>query len=257
MKKPENATKRRNNKHPDDFKESPKLTRIYLVSNCFENPNNVYVGKEKSHQTQSRKNKHKRTYGGESNFEYIDKVDGWSKQQWEPLETFWIKHFKDLGFELMNIRMKGGSGPEFFSDESRLMMSETRKGKNLKPLLQYNIEGKFMKEWESYLSTKIEFGGGSVSCCLRGRTKTAYGYRWKYKTKNYKLNIGELKPNKTPNHNKPILQRNLKGKLLKEWKSQTEIEKKLNIPLSDINNCLKKKQKTAHGYIWEYKCQMV
>jgi hypothetical protein len=52
--------------------------------------------------------------------------------------------------------------------------------KRKRPVLQYDMEGKFIKEWDSAKSANKEFGGCIVGCC-RGEQKTAGGFIWKYK----------------------------------------------------------------------------
>ena len=49
-----------------------------------------------------------------------------------------------------------------------------------KPILQYDLDGNFIKEWPSTTDVGKEFIKG-INHCLRGRNKTAYGYIWKYK----------------------------------------------------------------------------
>ena len=49
-----------------------------------------------------------------------------------------------------------------------------------KPILQYDLDGNFVKEWPSTTDVGKEFIKG-INHCLRGRNKTAYGYIWKYK----------------------------------------------------------------------------
>ena len=71
---------------------SSQITKIYLVTNCFGNPNKIYIGKTKG----SRKNDHKKTYGQNINYDYIDEVNSLSREDWEPLETFWINYFRFL-----------------------------------------------------------------------------------------------------------------------------------------------------------------
>lgn len=231
MKKPETATKRRNNKHPDDIKGSPKLTRIYLVSNCFGEPNQIYIGKEKSHQIDGRKGSHMRTYGEDSKFDYIDNCDGWSKKEWRPLEKFWIKHFKDYGFELMNGN-EGGSGPNFQTQEAKDKMSISNKGKNL---------GKNHTQ-----STKDK-----ISKALKGtkRDETTIKNMSKPRTKLDKFKFSNL-----DKKNKKIIQYNLNGEFIKEWKSLQEAEIFLNVNNNtNISACCLNKQKTAWGYIWKFK----
>lgn len=50
-----------------------------------------------------------------------------------------------------------------------------------------------------------------------------------------------------------IIQINLEGKIVKEWKSARYCSKILNIEQSCIYNCLIHKRKTYKGYIWIYK----
>lgn len=52
---------------------------------------------------------------------------------------------------------------------------------------------------------------------------------------------------------KPILQFDLDGNFIKEWVSQSEIERQLGFKQENISNCCKEKYKQAYGYRWEYK----
>ena len=51
---------------------------------------------------------------------------------------------------------------------------------NNKAILQYTLDGNFIREWEcAYDVGKVAVK--SINNCLKGRHKTAYGYIWKYK----------------------------------------------------------------------------
>lgn len=52
-----------------------------------------------------------------------------------------------------------------------------------KSICQYDLDGKFIKEWESGLNIEKEtgFNRKNISACCRGVRKTAYGYIWKFK----------------------------------------------------------------------------
>jgi group I intron endonuclease len=52
---------------------------------------------------------------------------------------------------------------------------------------------------------------------------------------------------------KPIIQFDLQGNFIKEWKSATEAGKFYNTPHSNINRCCKTNKGTAKGFIWKYK----
>jgi hypothetical protein len=82
--------------------------------------------------------------------------------------------------------------PGCFSEESRRKMSDSQKRKSLyennpnaKPILQYSVNGEFIKEWACAKSA-IEYynlNQPSLSRHLHGRTKTCGGYIWKFVTK--------------------------------------------------------------------------
>ena len=52
-----------------------------------------------------------------------------------------------------------------------------------KQVLQFSIDGTFIKEWPSLreIEKQTGFNHGSISMCCLGKRKTAYGYIWKYK----------------------------------------------------------------------------
>ena len=54
-----------------------------------------------------------------------------------------------------------------------------RKGRN-KPILQYDLDGNFIREWECAADVGKEVKS-NISSCAKGNRKTAYGFIWKYK----------------------------------------------------------------------------
>ena len=55
----------------------------------------------------------------------------------------------------------------------------SRKANN-KPILQYDLDGNFVKEWNCAADVGKE-ASVNICNCLKGRQKTACGYIWKYK----------------------------------------------------------------------------
>ena len=54
-----------------------------------------------------------------------------------------------------------------------------RKSKN-KPILQFDLNGNFIREWECAADVGKE-AQTNICYCLKGKTKSAYGYIWRYK----------------------------------------------------------------------------
>jgi len=54
---------------------------------------------------------------------------------------------------------------------------------NKKPILQYDLNNNFIKEWDSATDVKKELGynNSSITNCCKNISKTSYNYIWKYK----------------------------------------------------------------------------
>jgi len=193
------------------------ITKIYLVTNIDNDPNKVYIGKTKN----SRYKYHRCTYGPQITYDYIDEVNSLMKKEWEPLESYWIQQFKAWGFTVMN-KNKGGGGPEYWtekqktdpnriakiikantgkkhSEEWKQNISRSNMGKKhslntiekikntrkVRPVLQYDKQGNFIKEWPSITSACVYLnkpnGMGDITNVCKGYLKSAYKFVWKFK----------------------------------------------------------------------------
>ncbi len=124
--------------------------------------------------------------------------------------------------------------------------------KNVTEILQYSLEGNFIKKWNS-ISEAAKFFNvrvGSISDCLRGKSKSSCKYIWKYyngqtipqKIEGYKINSKYRK----------VIQYDLFGKFIKVWNSMLDIEKELNIDKRGINNCCKQIIGCSGNYVWRF-----
>lgn len=61
--------------------------------------------------------------------------------------------------------------------------NESQKQKVRKAILQYDLDGNFIKEWDSGKRAGLELGisKGNIANVLKGRLKTSGGFIWKYK----------------------------------------------------------------------------
>lgn len=69
------------------------------------------------------------------------------------------------------------------STERKVKMSLSSKNKNAKPILQLNLDNEFIQEWLSgkEIERKLKISSTSICNCLKGITKTAGKFKWKYK----------------------------------------------------------------------------
>lgn len=184
-------------------------TKIYYL--CIDNIP-FYIGKTTT-SLSSRLYNHKKTFGNNISIKEIDIVD---TNNWRFWEKYYISLFKSWGFILKN-KNNGGGGISFHNKQSidkikinktnhecyknperGKKISQTKKGKpNPKlsksrkgkphpkkfscPVIQYDLQGNFIKEWEGTSIANKHYKG--VHNALNNRAKTAHGYIWKYKNK--------------------------------------------------------------------------
>lgn len=65
------------------------------------------------------------------------------------------------------------------TDEQKKRLSMSK----YKAVIQFSLDGQFIKEWSSILEIKNTFGfsSGNISQCCSGNRKSAYGYIWRFK----------------------------------------------------------------------------
>ncbi len=184
-------------------------TIIYYLHNGNEVP--FYVGK--TNKLSFRIGHHRKTYGNNIQMEVLDIVD---TDNWVFWERYWISQFKTWGFNLTNANDGGGGltkcdfGPERGKKISQSSKGQSRSNKGkpfteehkakikakrghlkerkntwtLIQVIQLDLEGNFIKEWESQTQAQLYFNkpnSDGVGACCRGEQKTAYGYKWKFK----------------------------------------------------------------------------
>lgn len=146
-----------------------------------------------------------------------------SQESWIFWEQHYISLYKSWGFMLNNLTVGGdgiaggnieiskkisaskiGKPSRWFgrkhSIESRLKMSSSALGRKMKdsskqkisnstshPIIQFNKNGEFIKEWKNSETVKKELGISHSACCANGKRKTAGGYIWKHKPANLLL----------------------------------------------------------------------
>lgn len=169
----------------------------------------------------NRKHQHKlnnsiKKYGLENHtFKIIEEC---SIEQLNEREIYWIHHYKSV-IEGLNLTYGGEGGKQSeevknkksksmtgkkFSEETKKKMSESKKGHNMytndwkqkmrdgawksgtssKPILQYDLEGNFIREWNNMTEAAkyISKSTSAISECCKNKRKTAYGYKWEYKS---------------------------------------------------------------------------
>lgn len=175
-----------------------------------------YVGKGKGgrYKTKCGRNQYWHNIVNKNDGVFESKIlfEGLSEEEALLKEREIEKELKEKGYNLVNIAecgVKAGTTGMKHSEESKRKISEGLKGrispnkgkkqsketcdkksKSMlgvmnKPLLQYDLQDNFIKEWssisEAYLSLNKKITNGCINLACKGKIKTAFGYKWKYK----------------------------------------------------------------------------
>jgi len=146
-------------------------------------------------------------------------------------ERYWINFYQSNNIGLNQNR--GGCGTSKHTTESKQKISESLKGKP-KPI----DFGEKRKKWQNSKKWKEK-----ISVSKKGKPSPLKG-----KDRSYK---GRISPNK--GKGKTILQYDKNMNFIQEYSSLKDASIFTNTPQPCISECLRKKHKTAGGYIWEYK----
>ena len=140
------------------------------------------------------------------------------ESRWIEREKYWIRYYKELGFDLKNMTLGGESNDGYvFTQEDRLKQSESQK-------LRHKITP-FSMETREKLSKKAKQSLNGLGNLKLGSKKSQI----------------------------PIIQKTKDGEIIKEWKSLQKASDELNIERSNISHCLRGRIKTSGGFKWEYK----
>lgn len=128
---------------------------------------------------------------------------------------------------------------------------------NRKAVLQFDLEGKFIKEYPSISEASRELGikEGNLSTCLKGKIKSCGGFQWKYKDDpRFDNGVKAIDPAAYPDYHKiePVLQFDMEGKFVKKFDSAAQAAGEFNVSVFSLYSCLQGKVNTCAGFQWRY-----
>ena len=174
----------------------------------------------------------------------IDHIDG-DKLNNSVLNLRWVTYMENSNnphcLERMSIASRAVLAREGF-------IQKKIDASHKKRVSQYTLDGEYLKTYSSFHEIERELGVKCYnihSCCNR-KQKTAYGYLWRYEEDtdtSYEIKTTA----------KPVMQYDLEGNFIKEYKSAVEVENLLGISRTSLCDALKGRQNAAGGYKWKYK----
>lgn len=134
-------------------------------------------------------------------------------------------------------------------DTYNLALGGIRTANYTKEVLQYTLDGKYVKKWDSLTEVAVYFGknnSNALTKCLRGKVETYLNYQWRYYTEDFPLVIPPAAKQLFP-----VYQYDLDGYLIKEWKSKHAAAKTLDLQVKRIHGATQH-FKQCGGYQWRH-----
>jgi len=115
-----------------------------------------------------------------------------------------------------------------------------------KIVLQYDLSGELIKEWNSLKSVSKFYKNTNISSCCRGESVTASGFIWRYKDEFIDIDLNKLNYQK-----RKVSQYDLQGNFIRSFDSIKEAS--LNgFNEGNIQDCCAGRLKSSKGFIWRY-----
>lgn len=126
-----------------------------------------------------------------------------------------------------------------------------------KKILQFDLDMNFINYFDSICcaSKCLSISTGEISEVCNKNRKSSHGFIFRfedcYTEDDYLFDCA----NKIKRHNtdkRSVIQKDIDYNIIKKFSSLTEASKETGFPSCGIQACCSKRQKTSHGYIWEY-----
>ena len=167
-------------------------------------------------------------------------------------EIYWLEYFDAVNNPLFYNKTNKSYGPNSQTEQWKQEQSERMKGKSTTQGKTWKVTDTSNcgnkgankgKTWKRTIPTTQETKD-KISNSLKGRDISEWKEKIYTKERNQKL---------SDRISKSILQYDLNGNFIKEWKSGSQIQKELGFNGSNIGNCCNGKFKKAYNFIWKFK----
>lgn len=133
-----------------------------------------------------------------------------------------------------------------------------RKPRNAKTILQFDLDGNFIREFPSISDARAALGfiNAGFNRCISGKCLTAAGFQWRMKNDPiFKEGVFKLPPvlHRDLHKAKPVLQFSVRGKFIREYPSLNEATRISGISKVSIMRCLKGEKMLAGKFQWRFK----
>lgn len=241
------------------IKEINNKSGIYTITNLIDNK--IYIGFCQNFRTRSNDHKITLLHGKHGNeylqraynkhgsenfiFEILEECD---KEYLVSQENYWANmlnvHNRSYGY---NIQPTHPNNYKIHSNETKIKISKTTKGikksETTKQKMSNAMRGKLKTK-----SHKINLSKSKIGKKMHTKTKESLKL-----ANTGRIHSLEEKLKRANSRKNPIIQMDLNGNFIKEWKSAVDAKKELSIIGAHIYACCKGKRNSSNNFKWRYK----
>lgn len=142
-----------------------------------------------------------------------------------------------------------------YKNSDKIIKTNHQIERNFKRVYQIDNEKNIIAVFNSIIEAneKTNINKSSISSCCNKKRKRAGKYIWIFESDFSSSNLEYYFSEENHSFIKTVYQYTLNGNLINEYDNTVEASKHTLISRTAINNCLKKRSKSAGGYIWSYK----
>lgn len=181
------------------------------------------------------------------------------------VERQYIKEYREKGYDLTN-NTDGGDGNYKFTPDVIEKLSRQRVGKKQsaetiakrvqhlhKSVLQYDLEGNFIKKWDSIKSAAEAFNISyqNITAAISGKYRMAANYQWSLDSENFVTKIDSVRKVERPTKRRAVLYYDNFGNVT-QFSSIGEASEILKTSYSFISKSLTKNKKSKKYGRFEY-----
>jgi hypothetical protein len=138
---------------------------------------------------------------------------------------------------------------ENYINMDRRSISLKSQAKRKKIILQYDLDGNFIKEWDCGARNMHKYGLAGAGDVARKEKGTIHGYQWRYKiSEDFPKFIGKF----INNIYQKVIQMDMNGNKLNVYNNQSEAAKSVGCSIQAISMCCRGINKTAKQYKWKH-----
>lgn len=177
----------------------------------------------------------------------FDIVEECELEELNTRERYWQDHYDVLKYGLNCILVKTDEKPLINSEETKLRKSLAAP---TRPIKQYSLNGVFIKRWDRIIDVErtLRIANQTITNNCKGIKNSAGGFIWRYDDSDL-----EVKPVISIKYGTPIIQYDLYGDFIQEWKSISMAGRGLSIDSSRIWSCCLLKQPQTNNSQFRYK----